>query len=483
MRIDELTTTTADALRNAQHRATALVEPVVRLGVTGLSGAGKTVFITALVHALTSGARLPLFRAAAEGRLERAYLAPQPDDDVPRFPFETHLAKLTATPPVWPEGTRSISELRLTLEVAPEGLVRRMLGIHRMHLDIVDYPGEWLLDLALLDMDYSAWSRWTLEAAREPGRAEEAKAFLAFLATQSPGAQSSEPAIQQGTVLWRDYLQAARKRFTPFAGLSPGRLLLPTDMEGSPALTFWPNDASGGALAAELERRYKAYINHVARPFYRDHFARLDRQIVLVDVLSALNQGPKSVAELSAALESLLKSFRPGTNSLLSRWFSPRIDRIIFAATKADHLHQTSHDRLQAILDGMVTKAAERSRFEGALIRSEALAAIRSTREAETSNGGQRLPVIAGTPLPGEHLGDRTFDGTTEIAIYPGELPEDPALAMQTGVTGLDAAWSDVRFLRFRPPTVARAANGAPGPFPHIRLDRVLDFLIGDRLP
>ena len=37
-----------------------------------------------------------------------------------------------------------------------------------------------------------------------------------------------EPAALKGTALYRDYLQAARKRFTPFAGLSPGRLLLPT---------------------------------------------------------------------------------------------------------------------------------------------------------------------------------------------------------------------------------------------------------------
>jgi predicted YcjX-like family ATPase len=487
LRFDELTASAADALRTANHRAVTLVEPVVRLGVTGLSGAGKTVFITALVHALASGARLPLFRAAAEGRLEPAYLAPQPDDAVPRFPFEAHLATLTAAPPTWPEGTRTISELRLTLEVVPEGLVRRMLGIRRLHLDIVDYPGEWLLDLALLDQDYRAWSRWTLAAARQKERAGEAEAFLAFLSGQSPTAPVEEGVLVEGTSCFRAYLRAARNRFTPFAGLSPGRLLLPTDMEGSPALSFWPMDLeesgpAAGTLAAELERRYRAYITHVVRPFYRDHFARLDRQIVLVDVLSALNHGPKAVAELSAALESLLKSFRPGTSSLLTRWFSPKIDRIVFAATKADHLHQSSHERLRAILDRMVTKAAERARFEGAQVRSEALGAIRATREAETAGEG-RLPVIAGTPLPGERLGNRTFDGQTEIAVFPGELPADPATAMATGVIGLAGDGLDVRFLRFRPPVVVRTAADAPGPFPHIRLDRVLEFLIGDRLP
>ena len=58
--------------------ATGLVHPTIRLGVTGLSRAGKTVFITALVHDLLHGARLPLFAPMATGRIARAYLEPQP---------------------------------------------------------------------------------------------------------------------------------------------------------------------------------------------------------------------------------------------------------------------------------------------------------------------------------------------------------------------------------------------------------------------
>ena len=54
-----------------------VVSPTLRLGVTGLSRAGKTVFITALIHNLLKGGRLPLFSAEAEGRIARAYLEPQ----------------------------------------------------------------------------------------------------------------------------------------------------------------------------------------------------------------------------------------------------------------------------------------------------------------------------------------------------------------------------------------------------------------------
>ena len=46
--------------------------PAVRLGVTGLSRAGKTVFITALVHGLTRGGRFPVFEPYATGRIAGA---------------------------------------------------------------------------------------------------------------------------------------------------------------------------------------------------------------------------------------------------------------------------------------------------------------------------------------------------------------------------------------------------------------------------
>jgi predicted YcjX-like family ATPase len=36
----------------------------------------------------------------------------------------------------------------------------------------------------------------------------------------------------------------------------------------------------------------------VVRPFFRDHFQRIDRQIVLVDVLAAIDAGPAALGEL-----------------------------------------------------------------------------------------------------------------------------------------------------------------------------------------
>ena len=175
-----------------------------------------------------------------------------------------------------------------------------------------------------------------------------------------------------------------------------------------------------------MVRRYEAYKDVVVRPFFRDHFSRLDRQIVLVDALAAFNAGPEALADLEAALAGILDCFRIGRSTLLSALFRPRIDRILFAATKADHLHHSSHDRLEAVLRRAVAKAVTHAEDTGAEIDVVALAAVRATREATVARGRDKLPSILGTPASGEMADGETFDGNTEVATFPGDLPDDP---------------------------------------------------------
>jgi predicted YcjX-like family ATPase len=231
-----------------------------------------------------------------------------------------------------------------------------------------------------------------------------------------------------------------------------------------------------------MQRRYESYKAVLVRPFFREHFSRLDRQIVLVDVLSTLNAGPDALRDLESALASILDCFNPGRRSLLSTLFNPRIDRILFAATKADHLHRSSHDRLEAIVRRITERAIGRATFAGATIDVIALAAIRATREATIRQGGVNLPAILGVPAAGEVMGQQVFDGKTEIAMVPGALPDDPNAFFNDpsafrGLTSVPAPDADFRFLHLLPPALTEGE-----PLPHIRLDRALEFLIGDRL-
>lgn len=472
----------------------------LRLGVTGLSRSGKTVFITALIHNLlqlskTSAADrdkvFPVFRVHAENRLTRTFLEPQPDDNIARFEYENHLADLTggAKGPAerrWPQSTNRISELRITLEFERSTGWRK--GADALTIDIIDYPGEWLLDLPLLAQSYAQWSQETLDAAASPSRALFAKDWRNFLATLDPSAEASEAVARQASELFTAYLRACRDDRFALSTLPPGRFLLPGDMEGSPALTFAPlpvaTDSAipAGTLAAMMERRFEAYKTHVIKPFFRDHFARLDRQIVLVDMLSALNSGPASVRDLETAMSGVMSAFRTGQSSFLSSIFRPRIDRILFAATKADHLHHSSHDRLEDILRLLVTRAISRAENLGASVDIIAMAAVRATKEVNVRHNGETLPAISGAPLAGEKVNGETFDGSTDAAIFPGELPGDPKTVFNGEGVATPDADSDYRFLRFRPPVPGPMIDGRPSPLPHIRLDRALEFLLGDKL-
>ena len=304
MRLSDLSDVAADALKSAGAYVSDLMTPTLRLGVTGLARSGKTVFITALVRSLVSGGRLPYFAAMAEGRIARAYLEPQPDDTLPRFAYEEHLAALAADPPEWPESTRRISQLRVTVEYSPTPLLKRTLGSGRLHIDIVDYPGEWLLDLPLLELDFAEWSARALAEAQSPQRVDAAREWLSFLSSLDAAAPADEQKALTGAQLFTRYLQSARAPDALLTAPGPGRFLLPGDLAGSPLLTFFPLPASGGSspargtLAAMLARRFDSYKSHVVQPFFRDHFARLDRQIVLIDALSAINSGPAALLDL-----------------------------------------------------------------------------------------------------------------------------------------------------------------------------------------
>ncbi|MEM7268251.1 MAG: YcjX family protein [Pseudomonadota bacterium] len=166
-------------------------------------------------------------------------------------------------------------------------------------------------------------------------------------------------------------------------------------------------------------------------------------------------------------MRDILAAFRPGRNSWLSSILGRRIDRVLFAATKADHLHHGEHNRLTAIMSALLSDAVERAAFKGADTDAMAIAGLRATVE-QTAGSAK---AVRG----------RLMDGR-EVAVDPGELPADPAavVAAARASAKADTGWldgEDYGVLSFAPP-ILKAGEGLP----HIRLDRALEFLIGDRL-
>lgn len=446
-----------------------LFEPTLRLGVTGLSRSGKTVFITSLVANLIDRGRMPQLAAAAEGRVLTVFLQPQPDDTLPRFDYETHLHALNGPDPQWPESTRAVSELRLSLRLRPTGLLSGLQGPRTLHLDIVDYPGEWLLDLSLLDKSFDQWSAEALQRLEDR---DEAAGFRAALGAADPTAKLDESVAQGLARDYTGYLTAARA--AGFSDCTPGRFILPGDLAGSPVLTFAPlpaGIAKRGSLRTEFQRRYDAYKTKVVRPFFRDHFARLDRQIVLVDVLGAIHDGPRAVEDLRRTMADILTAFRPGLNSWLGRLTGTRrVEKILFAATKADHLHHSQHPRLTAIMEALVKDARARADYSGAGTEAMSISALRATVEETREHNGRRLDLVRGK---------LQADGK-QAAFYPGELPEDPGHLLGPARDGaVDWLDEEYEFMRFAPAQMTLKPGEGP---PHIRLDRAAQFLFGDRL-
>ncbi|WP_442487244.1 YcjX family protein [Halomonas litopenaei] len=442
----------------------------LRLAVTGLSRAGKTAFLTSLVDQLRHAgleARLDLLSASREGRLLGAQRVSQQDLAVPRFPFDRARASLESTPPEWPQPTRGISELRLKIRYRPGRQQWLRPDTAELTLDLFDYPGEWLLDLLLLDHDFLSWSLAQWDAAGPARRAMLAN-WESAVSELRLDDEADEARLAEISERYAEGLRAARE--AGFSDLQPGRFLLPGELSGAPVLQFFPLPGLEQASPDDLERlpetsvyrtlarRFSYYQQHIVKPFYREHFRRFDRQIVLVDVLGALNAGPERFEDLSKALHRLMQSFNYGQRSLFSRLFTPRIDRLAIAATKADHVTPEQHARLVGLLEALLAEPLKNLKYANIPVKAMSLAAIRATEAREVTHQGRKSPALKGVTLEGEPL-----------LAFPGEVPSrlpDPAFWDRQGFD----------FTAFRP------QPSTTGALPHIRMDLALDWLIGDKL-
>lgn len=468
----------SDWLANAPDVTELAKGSTINLAVTGLSRAGKTVFITSLVHNLLSALhqphRMPLLKVVGEGRLVAAKLAGGQTYRLPRFPYQRNIERMAASPAEWPARTTDISEIEIDVRFVPAGAVGFLLGrigsgVATLRLRITDYPGEWLLDLPLLTQSYGDWSRATVDLCRRGVRAETARDFLACLSDYPHDATASEDDAKRVHELYRDHLRAARDRHG-FSFLQPGRFLDPGALADNPVLWFAPLDIpadvrrpAGRTLAGLMERRFEAYKSEVVAPFYRQHFRSFSRQVVLVDVLGALLAGREVFEDTQHALDAILESFRYGRSGIIRRLLgNARIEKVLFAATKADHVPDVQRDHLASLLRSMAALPALDARSRNAVIDVTALASVISTEEDTQEIDGQRVQVVVGKPVGSD----------TRAKFFIGNVP---ARAPRPDAWGKPFLNIPV----FEPPAIdASPIDGIP----HINLDLALDYLIGDRL-
>jgi predicted YcjX-like family ATPase len=450
----------------------------VWLAVTGLSRSGKTVFITSLIHNLLSSLhnpnRMPLLNVIGERRLLAANLEAAKANRLPRFPYLANIEKMAGSAPDWPARTADISEIGIEVRFVPANTVGRFLSEitgspATLTIRIVDYPGEWLLDLPLLTKSYAQWSRATLAAFRKGVRAQISRDFLAFIAAHRPDQIATEEVAKKAHDLYCACLLEARDRHG-LSFLQPGRFLCRGSLADVPYLWFAPLDVgealetfAPSTLGALMAERFEVYKREAVTGFYEQHFRNYSRQIVLVDVLRSLLAGREAFDDTRLALDAILDSFRYGHGGIISKLvLGPHIDKVLFAATKADHVPDIQRDHLAALLRNMAAFPALEVKSSNAQLDVTALASVISTVEDSQEIEGQRVQVVVGRPVGAQR----------QSKFFVGNVPIRPPRPEAWGSPFLNVPV-------FEPPAVDLSPVEG---IPHINLDLALEFLLGDRL-
>jgi uncharacterized protein len=482
----------------------ALNEDRIRLAVTGLSRSGKTVFITSLIQnliALGEGRdTLPLItrRLASNGgsRLRKVTIDPAGVQTIPYFDFRSKLEALSRHDAAWPPRTEDLSEISITLEIEREGLGQK-LGTRRVRMDILDYPGEWLLDLPLLDQSHGAWSEETIARLEAPQMLRQTGPFLDYLRGLRPDGPADEATVRRGHALYKEALFGLRNTFG-LRYLQPGRFLCPGPFGEAPFLWFFPMVGTSaplpvGSLGKLLQDRFETYKQQIRAEFFDTYFKAFDRQVMLVDVLGCLYAGKLAFDDTAAAIHDLAVALRDGGGgwargrgrreegwnlgdlpwplslpvAAVSYVFSAftgakPADRVAFVATKADHVPELDRQALKLLLGNLAKAAAGAIEADRATVSYHVASSIRSTEDVTLQVDGRPVRAVQGVLTPGGPA--RPFS--------PGQIP-----AAEIPEYFWDAAYFELP--DFLPPRIN--PQGHEG-IRHLALDEVLDAVIGDRL-
>ena len=212
-----------------------------------------------------------------------------------------------------------------------------------------------------------------------------------------------------------------------------------------------------------MERRFEAYKTEVVMPFYDQYFRNYSRQVVLVDVLGALLAGREVFEDTRRAIDAILESFRYGHSGIIARLLrSARIEKVLFAATKADHVPEVQRDHLAALLRNMVALPWLDVTSSNAKIDVATLASVISTDEDTQEIDGHQVQVVVGKPV----------GSNTRAKFFVGNVPARPPRPEAWGKPFLNIPV-------FEPPVIdVSPIDGIA----HINLDLALEYLIGDQL-
>ena len=436
-------------------------DKTIKIAVTGLSRSGKTVFLTSFLNQLIANDKLPLLNE----KIKRPFVARllPPDSVYVRFDYYSKLKAFRLKDPKWPKATKSVSKTTLQLEFKSE---YAFLKNQIINIELIDYPGEWLLDLSMLEQDFAQWSEYMLLLADEEKRAPFAKEWLDFMNSVDLYKKNENEFLEEQLHdHYSEYLK--RLHYHGFSFVQPGRFLEPGDMRDDPLLLFTPlphpnGEVDENSIYAKFQKKYELYIEEVVNRLYLEHFESFDTQIILIDLLKTLEYGYDVFEDMHLSFKNILKSFTYGSNNFLTRFFNPEINQVIFAATKADHIPTSQHSQYKKLVEEMIWDLKRELDVKHIDTEVMIFAAVKSTRDVKAKIDGKEVDCIRGI-----------VDGEKEFSThFPGILPKNY----------LDKEFwdnSSYHFTKFKPISFPlRDINAVE----HIRMDKLIYTILKDRV-
>jgi len=459
----------------AQRRLEVAANRRVCIGITGLSKSGKTTFITSLINQLLHFERANLsgFSPFVDNRIISVKQLPLDGDLFPPFSYDDFYQTIASSEPAWPTPTQAISGCLLEVRMRHHGRTLNPLrgDEFTLKVEIRDYPGEWLLDLPMLKMTYRDWCKQCLAQYSTEPRHHLLGELLSDLQGLDPFAQADLATLEALNDRFKIFLKACKSHGNSLGFIQPGRFLIPGDVDDDLAFCYVPLLMLGQCNEEDLKRaapdsyykinldRYNRYIHSFVYPFFNEFFSGIDRQLVLVDVIQALYGGSEYIDDLREAMNRIGKCFGYGHGGMLDRLFAPKVDKVIYVATKIDQVIADDHESVRQLLASIVRKSQQDISHQGANTVIEASSAVRSSSYFHY----QGANAIKGNGVDGK---EHKYINPS----IPNKIPEG------------DTDWERLSGFHsplLRPPSGLSCRN--QDVIPHVRLDSVLQYMIGDK--
>lgn len=343
-----------------------LLHKKVKVAITGLSQSGKSMLFTSLLTLIKDRAAqkqvdfLPLLKELPLDRIRYAEVrAIENEKMFPLEPSQEALAKGE-----WPEVTEDVYGFELFIELTREqgDWLVPLSHIQTLSLQFYDYPGEWLTDLPMLQMDFIAWNHKTLAQQTNNPQKKFSGSWQQFLETfdfdQPPTPERIDLLLSQ----YKLFLQQTKS--AGITVLQPATLLLKSASFDWQQYGFTPlptdvsSDLNHPWTKCFIEH-FNLYQNKVLKPLQKSYFTNTDKQIILIDLFEGLSYGQSHLKQLRETITLFAGLFVYGKTHWLSEKLmgQHKISDLAFVASKVDSAPLSQQPNLLSLLID-VTKGA-----------------------------------------------------------------------------------------------------------------------------